>query len=71
MLCYVTKFTVRRTTGCPTVSRLIRERQLRFFGHVARAYPTGSPSGHWGVAATGQSLEETLWMPSYQLAEGD
>jgi len=49
----------------------LSERQLRFFGHVARAYPTGSPSGHWGVAATGQSLEETLWMPSYQLAEGD
>jgi len=32
---------------------------------------TGSAPGHWGVAPTGQSLEETLWTPSYQLAEDD
>ena len=32
---------------------------------------TGSASGHWGVVPTAQSLEETLWTASYQLAEGD
>jgi len=31
----------------------------------------GSASGHWGVTPKAQSLEETLWTPSYQLAEGD
>ena len=51
------------TTSCLPVFHLIRrERRLRFFGHV------GSPSGHWGVAPTAQSLEETLWTPSYHLA---
>jgi len=35
---HVINFTVRRTTGCPPVSHLIRE-ILRFLGHVARADP--------------------------------
>jgi len=41
---HVTNFTVRQTTGCPPVSRLIRERWFRFLGHVARA---DSKQGHW------------------------
>ena len=32
---------------------------------------TGSPLGHSVVAQTAQSLQETLWTASYQLAEGD
>ena len=35
--CYQRYRTVSQTTGCCPVSHLIRERRLRFFGHVARA----------------------------------
>jgi len=36
---HVANATATETTGCLPVSRLIRERRLRFFGHVARPDP--------------------------------
>jgi len=34
---HVTNGSVRKTTGCPPVSSIIKTRQLHFFGHVARS----------------------------------
>ena len=50
----------------------IQETRLAFWGTWrARRFYTWSSPGHWGVAPTTRSLEETLWTPTYQLAEGD
>jgi len=48
-----------------SVSRLLKRDSSSFWARGT------SPSSHWGVALTAQSLEETLWTLTYQLADGD